>query len=69
MMCMPTGMIGGMMSLMCTPMEETEGMHMSDEMKSQMAMKQGELMMQMGEMMMKQGQVMMEKGKGGMMKK
>ena len=69
MMCMPTGMMGGMMTLMCTPMEEMEGMHLSDEMKSQMAMKQGELFMQMGEMMMKQGQVMMEKGKGGMMKK
>ena len=69
MMCMPTGMMGGMMTLMCTPIEEMEGMHLSDEMKSQMAMKQGELFMQMGEMMMKQGQMMMEKGKTGMMKK
>ena len=69
MMCMPTGMMGGMMTMMCTPMEEMEGMHMSDEMKSQMTMKQGELIMQMGEMMVKQGQMMMEKGKTGMMKK
>lgn len=69
MMCMPTAMMGEMMTMMCTPMEGVEGVHVSEEMKAQMTMKQGEMIMQMGEMMMKQGQMMMEKGKSGMMKK
>ena len=69
MTCMPMGMMGGMMSMMCMPMTSMEGMMMSDEMKAEMTMKQGEMMTQMGEMMMKQGQMIMEKGKKGMMKK
>ena len=66
MMCMPTAVMGEMMTMMCSPMED---MHMSDEMKSGMGMKQGEMMMKMGEMMMKKGEMMMEKNKKGMMKK
>lgn len=74
MTCAPTGMMGGMMTLMCTPMTGTpmmgmEGTMMTDEMKSMMTTKHNQMMMDMGEMMMKQGQMMMEKGKKGMMRK
>jgi hypothetical protein len=73
MTCAPTGMMGGMMTMMCTPMMDTdmgmEGTMMTDEMKSMMTTKHNKMMMDMGEMMMKQGQMMMEKGKKGMMRK
>jgi hypothetical protein len=73
MTCAPTGMMGGMMTLMCTPMTGTpmmsmEGTMMTDEMKSMMTTKHNQMMIH-GRDDEKQGQMMMEKGKKGMMRK